>query len=131
MTLTQLYEEIETTGIEVDCFKMREVEAFSMPKIIVIDPTKLKDEKDEKLKIAHEYGHCLTNSFYNAKNPLDVKSKHEHKANKCAIKKLVTEDELHDAVCKGYVEIWELAEYFDIPEDFMYKIVCFYEGLEW
>lgn len=85
----------------------------------------------EKVCLAHELGHCETGSFYNEYSPLDVRGKHERRADKWAIKKLVSEDELHDAVCNGYTEIWELAEYFDITEDYMYKIVCYYEGLEW
>ncbi len=31
---------------------------------------------------------------------------------------------------RGNVEIWELAEYFDLPQDLMEQIVNYYEGIE-
>ncbi|MFZ2537990.1 MAG: ImmA/IrrE family metallo-endopeptidase [Oscillospiraceae bacterium] len=86
---------------------------------------------NEKACLAHELGHCETGSLYNEYTPFDIIDKHERTANKWAIEKLVTEDELHDAVRMGYSEMWELAEYFDIPQEFMQKIVYYYEGLEW
>ncbi|MFZ2537893.1 MAG: ImmA/IrrE family metallo-endopeptidase [Oscillospiraceae bacterium] len=86
---------------------------------------------NEKICLAHELGHCETGSFYNEYTPFDIRNKHERTADKWAVEKLVTADELHDAVCMGYTEMWELAEYFDIPQEFMQKIVCYYEGLEW
>lgn len=130
MTLIQLYNELDTDNVELDFFKMKETEAFSMPGIIILDTDKIKNLSDEKVKIAHEFGHCKTLSFYNANNHLDIMGKHEHRANKCAIKMLVTEDELHDAVKQGNTEIWQLADYFSVTEDFMRKIVNYYEGLE-
>ena len=43
-----------------------------------------------------------------------------------AIQKLVPVDELEDAISLGYSEPWELAEYFDVTEDFIKKAVCYY-----
>lgn len=41
-------------------------------------------------------------------------------------KKLVTEDELIEAFENGILEIWELAEFFGVTEDFMVKICELY-----
>lgn len=80
--------------------------------------------------LAHELGHCVRGAFYNRYSAVDCKSRHERRANVWAYRKLVSEDELHEAVMRGNVEIWELAEYFDLPQDLMEQIVNYYEGIE-
>ena len=54
-------------------------------------------------------------------------AKSEHKAEKWAIKKLVPEDELQNAFKQGIVEPWNLAEYFNVTEDFIIKAVNYYK----
>lgn len=39
---------------------------------------------------------------------------------------LFSKDELAEAVAEGNTEVWQLAEYFDVTEDFMHKTVCWY-----
>ena len=41
----------------------------------------------------------------------------------CAV---VTEEELDEAVAEGCSTIWDLAEYFGVPEELMKKAVCWY-----
>ena len=84
-------------------------------------------ESEEVVHKAHELGHCMTGSFYNRYSKFDLISKHERRADVWAIKKLVKEDELIDAFEHGIIEIWELAEYFDVTEEFMIK-ACQYYG---
>lgn len=50
----------------------------------------------------------------------------EFRADKWAIKKLVTEDELIEAFENGILEIWELADFFGVTEDFMVKVCELY-----
>ena len=67
-----------------------------------------------------------TGAFYNVDSPCDIRGKHENKANKWAIQHLISESKLDEAIANGYTEIWSLAEYFDVTEDFMKKVVCWY-----
>lgn len=118
-------------GIEVDWFSMKRVESLSIPFSdgtfgIAIDPEKIQSKADEFCKLAHEVGHCLTGAFYNQYSTFDLREKHEHQADKWAIQKQISEDDLDDAVAAGYTEIWSLAEYFNVTEDFMKKAVCYY-----
>ena len=39
---------------------------------------------------------------------------------------MITEEELDEAVANGHTEIWDLADYFDVTEEFMRKAVCLY-----
>lgn len=81
---------------------------------------------EEKTALFHELGHCETGSFYNQFSPFEVQQKHETRADKWAIKKLIPKDELDEAVAAGYTQPWELAEYFDVTEEFIKKAVCWY-----
>ena len=79
------------------------------------------------MKLAHEMGHCVTGSFYNSDAACDIRKRHEIRADKWAIKQLIPQEELQEAVAAGYSEIWDLAEYFDVPEDLMRKAICWYK----
>lgn len=84
------------------------------------------DEMDERVHLAHELGHCMTGAFYNRWAARDVRQKHEHRADKWAIQRMIPETALDDAVADGCTDIHTLAEYFSVTEDFMRKAVCWY-----
>lgn len=130
--LLELYHMAEAMGIEVDGFELNKRESLSLMDedgqcFIAIDPFKLTSSKDEKAKLAHELGHCLTGSFYNRYAACDIRQKHENRADKCAIRFLVSKAELDGAIKRGYTHVWELAEYFGLPEEYMKKIVCWHK----
>lgn len=58
---------------------------------------------------------------------LDVRQKHENRADKWAIKQLIPKDKLDQAVAEGYTDLWQLAEYFEVSEEFMKKAICWYK----
>lgn len=80
----------------------------------------------ERVHLAHELGHCATGSFYNIYAAIDHRQRHENRADKWAIRKLVPVDALDDAVAEGCTELWALAERFGVTEQFMRKAVCYY-----
>lgn len=136
MNLIDLYRLAQDENIAVDCFELNKREALSIVDdngncAIAIDPFKLISQQDEKLKLAHELGHCMTGSFYNVYSPCDVRDRHEYRADKWASHKLIDPDKLHQAVKEGYTEPWELAEQFGVTEDFLRRAVYIYqcEGL--
>lgn len=129
--LAELYQLAEEQNIAVDRFALKRREALSYMDLdgscyIAIDPDKLKGELDEKMKMAHEMGHCFTGSFYNKYATCDVRRKHEHRADKWAIRRLVPVAALVSAVAEGHTEIWDLADYFDVTEELMKKAICWY-----
>ncbi len=130
--LLELYRMAEREGIEVDCFDLNKRESMSVMDedgdcFIAIDPFKLTSTQDETVKLSHEIGHCVTGSFYNRFATCDVRQRHENRADKWAIQKLVPRKDLDRAIKEGYTEIWELSEYFDVTEDFMQKVICWYK----
>ena len=78
----------------------------------------------ERVHLGHELGHCLTGSFYNVYTPYDVRLRHEHRADKWAIRHLIPAKALDEAVAAGHTQMWELAEHFGVTEAFMRKAVC-------
>ena len=127
MTLFRLCQLADQFGIEIDYFSMRDTKSLAMPQgWIALDTDRIENTIEAKICLAHEMGHIETNSFYNVHSPLDVRQKHENRANKWAIKQLITEEELDEAVANGHTEIWDLADYFDVTEEFMRKAVCLY-----
>jgi len=127
----EFYRLAEQQNITVDLFPMQTREAISLMDeqgrcFVAIDPDRLLDETDERAKLAHELGHCMTGAFYNRYSDFDSRQKQENKADKWAVCATVTEEELDEAVAGGCENLWDLAEYFGIPEDLMKKAVCWY-----
>lgn len=94
---------------------------------IGVDPKQLDGGQKELLCLAHELGHCETGAVYNAYALCDVKEKHEKTAQRWAYQRLLPWRELCKAQKKGYTEPWQLAEYFDLPEDFIRQALAFYQ----
>ena len=136
MDLIDLYRLAQDRNIAVDCFELNKREALSIVDddgncAIAINPFKLISEQDEKMKLAHELGHCMTGSFYNRYSQCDVRGRHEYRADKWAAHKLIDPDELRQAVEEGYTEAWELAERLSVTEEFVRCALYIYqcEGL--
>lgn len=98
---------------------------------IAIDPMEIKSAADGKVKLAHELGHCETCSFYSRSSPADVLERHEHRADKWAVHHLIPLEEYQEAISKGYTEVWQLAEYFDVTEDFIRRTDYLYRCEGW
>ena len=130
-TLQEIYRIADQENIPVDLFALFSREALSVMDedgscYIALDPAKIRDETDERSKLAHELGHCLTGAFYNQYSNYDCRQKHENRADKWAVKQLIPVEELDEAVAAGHTEIWDLAEHFGVTEDLARKAVCYY-----
>lgn len=131
MDILTLYDFAKKKNIEVTSFPMADSSSMSFMAdsgncYIGIDPSVQDGGVQELTHLCHEIGHCETGSFYNRYSDFDCRQKHENRADKWAVKKLIPVDELDTAVASGYTEIWELAEHFGVTEDFIRKAVCYY-----
>ncbi len=128
MEIKRLYNIAEKGGITVDRFNMEQNGSASVLMdaacYIAVDP-KLCGRK-EKVSLAHEIGHCVTGSFYNIYAPLDIRKKHELKADRWAIKKLIPKTTYRRVIKHGIDNLYDLAEYFDVTTDFMQKAIDYY-----
>lgn len=127
-----LYRFAQEQNIEILTFPMSENESMSVMLndgtcFIGMDKSVRDGSVEERVHLAHELGHCTTGAFYNAYSPADIRQKHENKADKWSIRRLIPESELMEAVDAGITEVWDLAELFDVTIPFMQKAVCFYK----
>ncbi|MEF2837585.1 MAG: ImmA/IrrE family metallo-endopeptidase [Oscillospiraceae bacterium] len=131
MQIQNLYDLARQQNIEVLSYPMRENGSMS----VMLDDGKCFIGMDdgirdggarERVHLSHELGHCVTGSFYNIHAAVDYRQRHENRANKWAIQALIPVEELDDAIAEGCTEVWELAERFQVTEDFIRKAVCFY-----
>lgn len=125
-----LYAYAERRNIDVDWIPMRRATSLSVPLgdryAIALDPWKLGSLAQETVCLAHELGHCETGSFYNQYAALDVRQRHENRADKWAIQHLIPVEDLDEAVVEGCEDIPALSEHFCVTEDLMRKAVCWY-----
>ena len=130
-TLEEFYQIADQQNIPVDLFPLEKREALSLMDwdgscYIAIDPGKLTGTADQRNKLAHELGHCCTGAFYNQYSLYDSRKRQENRADKWAIRQLISAGELDEAIALGCSEIWQLAEHFQVSEDFIRKAVCYH-----
>lgn len=131
MEIQALYDLAEQQNIPVVRFPLAETGSLSVMLdsgecFIGMDASVQDGGIQERVHLGHELGHCNTGSFYNIHAAVDCRQRHENRADKWAIRHLIPVDDLDDAVAGGCTQIWELAERFQVTEEFMRKAVCYY-----
>ena len=131
MQISNLYDLAKQQNIEVLSYGMPENGSMSLMLddgrcFIGMDESVRDGGAQERVHLSHELGHCITGSFYNIYAAVDHRQRHENRANKWAIRTMIPVDALDDAIARGCTEVWELAEYFQVTEEFVRKAVCYY-----
>lgn len=94
---------------------------------VFIDPEQIDSLAEELWLLAHEAGHVMTGTTHKVYSALDLVERHEERANRWAIRRLIPREEWDAALGNGYTEPWELAEYFNLPEHFILKAAHYYQ----
>ena len=131
MQIQNLYDLARQQNKEVLSCPMPQNESMSLMLengacVIGMDESVRDGGVQERVHLSHELGHCATGSFYNIHAAVDHRQRHENRANKWAIQALIPVEELDDAIASGCTEVWELAERFQVTEEFIRRAVCFY-----
>lgn len=129
MTLEQVYGVAAERGIEIDIVQMKALRAVAFPDgWIAIDRQKFANDIEYKCVLAHEIGHCETNSFYNIHTSVPVKEINERQANRFAAELLVPFSRLRHAIHElGILIPRILAKMFDVTLDFIAMVLDLYE----
>ena len=64
----------------------------------------------------HELGHLATGALHRVDSPYELVERSEYRANRYMAQHFLTQDDFREAFQAGYTELWQLAEYFDLPE---------------
>jgi len=121
MILDELYALADAEDIEVLCWDLPRSRCLSLRNsdgstFIGIDPMQIENHAEEAELLAHELGHCMTGSFYNQYVPLDVRRKHENRADFWMVTHLVPVDRLSRLIEQGITEPWQLAEALNVSQ---------------
>lgn len=130
MDTLELYQQAEAADVPVLSLNIPENQSMSLQTncryYIGMDFGILEEDAAIKVHLAHELGHCMTGAFYNRWASMDVRQKHENRANRWAIEHVIPSDELEAAVTGGHTDLWDLAEVFGVTEEFMKKAILYY-----
>lgn len=131
VSVPELYREAQQEHIDILRYPMEQNGSMSvmLPDgscYIGMDDRVLDGSVQERVHLSHEMGHCNTGSFYNIYAAADLRQRHENRADKWAIRRLIPVEQLDDAIAQGHTELWDLAEYFGVTEPFLKKAICYY-----
>ena len=83
---------------------------------IFLDFTKICSTRLMRGVCMHELGHAATGALHKVSSPYDLVERSEYRAGRWAAENYLTEADFREAFSAGITELWELAEYFDLPE---------------
>lgn len=83
---------------------------------IFLDFTQIRSTRLLKSICRHEMGHAATGALHKVDSPYELVERSEHRARRWATERDLSPEELQEAFSAGYQELWQLAEYFDLPE---------------
>ena len=71
---------------------------------------------DTNWAAAHESGHHHTGAYHKAESPHQLVAQAEYRADRWIAEHFLTAEAFEEAFSQGYTELWQLAEYFEMPE---------------
>ena len=64
----------------------------------------------------HEMGHIATGALHKVDSPYELVERSEYRAARWVTEHYLTEEAFRDAFRDGCTELWQLEEYFDLPQ---------------
>ena len=83
---------------------------------VFLDFTQIRSTRLLRGICLHEMGHVATGALHKVSSPYELAERSEQRAYRWAAEHFLTEEAFREAFCAGYTELWQLAEYFDLPE---------------
>ncbi len=83
---------------------------------VFLDFTKIQSTRSLKGVCYHEMGHLGTGALHKVSSPFETVERSEYRANRWSAEHFLTAQDFRDAFAAGYSELWQLADYFDLPE---------------
>lgn len=126
----KLYQELQNRGISFFTWDLGRGKAATLEMqgryAIFMDFDNIEGEREERVILAHEGGHAVTGATHKVSSPFDLIEKHENLANRWAIRYLLPFDRLQKAMADGDTEAYQLADRFEVPEEFVRQAVQYY-----
>lgn len=83
---------------------------------VFLDFTKIKSTRLLRGVCCHELGHIATGALHKVDSPYELAERSEYRAIRWSAEQYLTEEAFREAFAVGCTELWQLSEYFDLPE---------------
>ncbi len=83
---------------------------------IFLDFSQIRTTRLMRGVCCHEMSHVATGALHKAASPFELVERSEYRANRYAAQRFLNQKAFEEAFADGCRELWELAEYFDLPE---------------
>lgn len=83
---------------------------------VFLDFSKIRSTRLLRGVCYHELGHAATGALHKIDSPYELVERSEYRANRWAAENYLTKEAFQEAFDAGFTELWQLAEYFDLPE---------------
>lgn len=93
---------------------------------VFLDFTKIKSTRLLRGICYHELGHIATGALHKVDSPYELVERSEYRANRWAAEAYLTESAFREAFAAGYTQMWQLEEYFDLPESDIRAALCYW-----
>lgn len=131
--LETVYDYLYNQGVYVDRDNLNGHIALSMKMgsdfTITINKSLQLTMKQEFSAVIHEEGHYDSGTTHFVSSPYQLIRKHEYNANRRAVLKHINIDELKNVMREGLVYIYQLAEHFDVTDEFMETAIKIYRRM--
>lgn len=88
--------------------------------------SRLHTVRQMRTAMLHESGHLHTGALHKVNSPFQLVEQNEYRADADAFRRCLPPDEIRTAMRAGYTEPWQLAEYFDLDEDYIKKALHYW-----
>ena len=93
---------------------------------IFLDITKLRSIMVYNGVCLHEVGHVATGALHKVDSPYETVERSEYRANRWGFENYLKVEEFKEAFAAGYTELWQLSDYFDLPEETIRKALSYW-----
>ena len=93
---------------------------------IFLDFSQIRSTRLLRGVCCHELSHVATGALHRAGSPYEIAERSEYRANRYAAQNFLTESAFRQAFAEGYTETWQLAEYFDLPQQDVEKALRYW-----
>ena len=83
---------------------------------VFLDFTKIRSTRLLRGVCCHELAHVATGALHKVDSPYELAERSEYRAIRWTAEQYLTEEAFREAFSAGCTELWQLSEYFDLPE---------------
>ncbi|MEF9892607.1 MAG: ImmA/IrrE family metallo-endopeptidase [Anaerorhabdus sp.] len=130
--MDDLLEFAEINNYQVFFNEIEDIKSISLEynnKLFInIDESKFDTEREKRVCLAHEIGHCISGTLYTINHSNLYRGSAEYRADYRAAKLVIPINQLKECIVNGIIEKYEIAEYFNITEEFVDRVLYIYRN---